>query len=217
MSPLTQDKVMEALDFAYTTAVNGMPGVASMEALGTSYLQAFRTGKLATLQNAASTLVHRQSAKSATSGFLTGLGGLLAMPITIPANVASVYFIQLRMVGAIAHMAGYDVRDERVKALIYSCLVGSAVKQVLTDVGIQLGKRLAQRVSQQPSGELVTKVNQAVGVRLLERAGINGALRLSKVIPLVGGLVGATVDAAATNRVGKNAIEMFIYGSIEID
>lgn len=210
MSALTQSKIMEALDFAYDKALNGMPGVDSVEELAADYLEEFRSGKVATLEEAANSLIRWQNTKSATSGFVTGLGGLLVMPVTIPANLASVYFIQIRMIGAIAHMAGYDVRNDKVKALIYSCLVGNAAKEVLKDVGIQLGKKLAQSSINRISGEIIKKINQAVGFRLLTKAGTTGVVNLSKAVPILGGLIGATVDAVATNTIGNMAVEVFV-------
>lgn len=210
MGALTQSKIMEALDFAYDKALNGMPGVDSVEELAADYLEEFRNGKVATLEDAANSLIRWQNTKSATSGFVTGLGGLLVMPVTIPANLASVYFIQIRMIGAIAHMAGYDVRNDKVKALIYSCLVGNAAKEVLKDVGIQLGKKLAQSSINRISGEVIKKINQAVGFRLLTKAGTTGVVNLSKAVPILGGVIGATVDAVATNTIGNMAVEVFV-------
>ena len=42
-------------------------------------------------------LIRWQNAKSTTSGFLAGLGGLMVLPISLPANFTSVVFIQIRM------------------------------------------------------------------------------------------------------------------------
>ena len=217
MGALTQTKIMEALDFAYDKALNGMPGVDSVAELAADYLEEFRSGKVATLEEAANSLIRWQNTKSATSGFVTGLGGLLVMPVTIPANLASVYFIQIRMIGAIAHMAGYDVRNDKVKALIYSCLVGNAAKEVLKDVGIQLGKKLAQTSINRISGEVIKKINQAVGFRLLTKAGTTGVVNLSKAVPILGGVIGATVDAVATNTIGNMAVEVFVRESVDVE
>lgn len=217
MGALTQTKIMEALDFAYDKALNGLPGVDSVAELAADYLEEFRSGKVATLEEAANSLIRWQNTKSATSGFVTGLGGLLVMPVTIPANLASVYFIQIRMIGAIAHMAGYDVRNDKVKALIYSCLVGNAAKEVLKDVGIQLGKKLAQSSINRISGEVIKKINQAVGFRLLTKAGTTGVVNLSKAVPILGGVIGATVDAVATNTIGNMAVEVFVRESVDVE
>ena len=136
---LTKQKIMAALDFAYEKAINGVAGLDSASELAESYLN--EDGELI---DKANSLIRWQNTKAATSGFLTGLGGLLVMPVTIPANLTSVYFVQIRMIAAIAQMGGYDVRDDKVKSLIFACLAGNAAKEVLKDVGIQVGKKLTQ-------------------------------------------------------------------------
>nr|WP_249405154.1 MULTISPECIES: EcsC family protein [unclassified Stenotrophomonas] len=163
-----------------------------------------------TLLEQANSLVRWQNTKAATSGFVTGLGGLLVMPVTIPANLASVYFIQIRMIAAIAHMGGYNVRDDKVKTMVYACLTGNAAKEVLKDVGIQVGKKMAQASINRITGATLTKINQAVGFRLLTKAGTTGVVNLSKMVPVLGGVIGGAVDLAATNIVGNTAVNLFI-------
>lgn len=202
---LTESKIMQALDFAYEKAMTGLPGLDSAVEMAESYMK-----ESGSLEDKANSLVRWQNTKAATSGFVTGLGGLLVMPVTIPANLASVYFIQIRMIAAIAHMAGYDVRDDKVKAMVYACLTGNAAKEVLKDVGIQFGKKLAQASINKITGPTLTKINQAVGFRLLTKAGTTGIVNLSKMVPILGGVIGGAVDLTATNIVGSTAVRLFI-------
>ena len=202
---LTEQKIMAALDFAYEKAINGVAGLDSASELAESYLK--EDGELI---DKANSLIRWQNTKAATSGFLTGLGGLLVMPVTIPANLASVYFVQIRMIAAIAQMGGYDVRDDKVKSLIYACLAGNAAKEVLKDVGIQVGKKLTQTAINNISGQVIIKINQAVGFRLLTKAGTTGVVNLTKMVPIIGGVSGGAVDLASTNNVGNIAVETFI-------
>ena len=44
--------------------------------------------------------------KCTTSGFLTGFGGLITLPVTLPASVTSVIYVQIRMIASIAYLAG---------------------------------------------------------------------------------------------------------------
>src|SRR4051794_24930335 len=48
-------------------------------------------------------------------GFLTNIGGLVTMPVMVPANIGGLALLQCRMVAAIAHLRGYDVEDRRVR------------------------------------------------------------------------------------------------------
>ena len=51
-------------------------------------------------------------------------GGIAALPIAVPANLAGVSVLQVRMVAAIAHLRGYDVNDLRVRTALVMCLLG---------------------------------------------------------------------------------------------
>jgi hypothetical protein len=118
---------MKALNWAYDRAVEGIPGLfESVEELTASYQR--QTG---TLDDRARSLVNWQIAKAGTSGFVTGLGGLLTLPVAIPANLSSVLLIQMRMIAAVAHLAGYDIRSDQVRTLAYVCMCGNAGKNVL--------------------------------------------------------------------------------------
>ena len=63
--------------------------------------------------------------------FLTGLGGIITLPIAIPANITSVIYVQMRMVAFIAHMRGFDLKDDQVRTLVYIELTGQAVSDIL--------------------------------------------------------------------------------------
>jgi len=135
---------------------------------------------------------------------------MLTLPVAIPANVASVLYIQIRMIGAIAHLRGYDVRNDQVRSLVAACLAGSAALDSLKGVGINIGAKLTRQMLLRIPGEVLKKVNQAVGFRFITKAGSKGAVNLIKGVPLVGGVVGGTFDAAATKAIGRTAKQVFV-------
>ena len=196
---------MRALDFAYDKAVNGVVGMDSASEIAESYM---KVGGSKVDQ--ANSLIRWQNTKAGTSGFLTGLGGIIVMPVTIPANIASVMYVQIRMIAAIAHLGGHDLKDDRVKALVYACLAGNAAKDILKDIGIVVGRKLTENAIKNVSGKTIAAINQKVGFRLLTKFGEKGAINLGKAIPLVGGVVGATIDSIATNIIGNIARDTFI-------
>lgn len=202
---LNSKVILDVLDFAYDKAISGVPGLDTAYELANDYMKGNES-----LVDKANSLVRWQNSKAATSGFLTGLGGLLITPVTIPANLASVYYIQIRMIASIAIMGGYDPKDDRVKSLIYTCLAGKAVSDVLKDVGVQVGKKVMQAQINRISGEVIKKINQYVGFRLLTKAGSTGVINLTKMIPIVGGVVGGVFDLVTTNSVGDAAVNFFI-------
>ncbi|AYO04187.1 EcsC family protein [Vibrio parahaemolyticus] len=202
---LTENKIMQALDWAYDKAINGVAGLDSAQELALSYIK-----ESSDPISQANSLIRWQNTKAGTSGFLTGLGGLITMPVTLPANITSVMYVQIRMIAAIAHMGGHDLKDDRVKAMVYACLTGNAAKDILKDIGIVVGRKLTENAIKSISGKTITKINQAVGFRLLTKFGEKGAINLGKAIPLVGGIVGATFDSVTTNTIGNMARDTFI-------
>jgi 4-diphosphocytidyl-2C-methyl-D-erythritol kinase len=201
---LSESKIMQALDWAYEKAVNGATGLDSAAEMANDYLK-----QDGTLENKVNSLIRWQNTKACTSGFLTGLGGIILMPATIPANIASVLFVQIRMIAAIAVMGGHDVKDDRVKSLVYACLVGNSAKDILKDTGIVIGTKMATSAVKNISGKTLTAINQKVGFRLFTKFGQTGVINLSKTIPILGGVVGGSIDLATTNAIGNIARDTF--------
>jgi len=202
---LSESKIIQALNWTYDKAVNGVAGLDSAEDMANDYLKGSGS-----LQDKANSLIRWQNTKAATSGFLTGLGGVLVMPITIPAGVASVMYVQVRMIAAIAKMGGYDLQDDKVKTLVFACLAGDATKDVLKDVGIVIGSKMANNAIKNISGKTLTAINQKVGFRLLTKFGEKGVINLGKAIPILGGVIGGTLDLTTTNVIGNVARNTFI-------
>lgn len=202
---LSQRKIIQAMNWAYDKAVNGIPGIDSAEELAACYLK-----KEGSLKEQINSLIRWQNTKAGTSGFVTGLGGILTMPATLPANITSVLYIQIRMIAAIAKMCGFDLRDDKVQTLVYVCLVGSSSSEFIKDIGIQFGGKIAISAIKKIPRAVITKINQAVGFRLLTKFGEKGLINLGKTVPLIGGLFGGAFDAISTNTVGNTARNLFM-------
>ena len=202
---ITQSKMEQALDFAYDKATNGVAGLDSAYEQAQSY-----QGSNDTLYQQCNSLIRWQNTKAGTSGFVTGLGGLLLMPATLPANITSVLFIQIRMIAAIAHIAGYDLKDDKVRTMVYVCLVGNGAAEILKNIGVEIGKKLATNVIKNISGKVITQINKQVGFRLVTKFGEKGVINLGKAVPLLGGFVGGAFDTVTTNTIGNTARNIFV-------
>jgi len=202
---MNHSTVMRVVDWAYEKALSGMHGLDSASQLASSFMD-----KDGTLREKANSLIRWQNAKAGTSGFVTGLGGLMTLPVAIPANLASVLYIQIRMIAAIAHMGGYDLRDEKVKTLVYMCLVGNFAKDILQETGIRLGTKFTAMAIERISEKSLLLINQRVGFRLLTTSSTKGMINLGKAVPLVGGIIGGSIDVAATNTIGNMARNTFL-------
>lgn len=202
---LNHSMILKIMNWAYEKAINGVPGLETAQEMSEDFLKG--EGDLTSKVNS---LIRWQNAKAGMSGFLTGIGGLLAMPLTIPANIGSVLYIQIRMIAAIAYMGGYNLRDDRVKTLVFVCIAGNAGKDLLKNMGVAWGEKIMTHTLNKISQETIVKINQAVGFKLVTQFGGKGFINMSKAIPLVGGIIGGTFDAATTNAMGKLAKRTFI-------
>ena len=199
-----QSRLWRILDWVYEKAVDGIPSLDSAYELAADYLKGGDS-----LEDQVNSLIRWQNTKAGTSGFFAGVGGPLSTP-AIPANIASVLFIQIRMIAAIAHMGGHDIRHDRVRTFVYVCLTGNAAKDILKNAGIKIVGKLTKKVIEKIPVKLIIEINKAVGFRLLTKFGEKGIVNLHKAIPLASGVVGAVVDASATNVIGNTARKMFI-------
>ena len=203
---MNENQLKEVLDKCYDMALKGIPAVSSsVEELGRDYLC-----KNSDVKKVAKSLVNYQIGKCATSGFLTGLGGFITLPVAVPANVSSVLYVQLRMIACIAYMGGHDVKSDQVKTLAYVCLTGSGAADILKSTGIKIGEKLTISMIKKIPGAVLTKINQKVGFRLLTKFGEKGAINLVKMVPLAGGIIGGGVDATTTKIIAGNATKLFL-------
>jgi hypothetical protein len=209
--PLDQTAIVQALDWAYGKVLEGLAGSDSAEQLALCY-----TRQAGTSVDHCNSLIRWQVAKASASGFLTGLGGLITLPVAIPANIGVVLYVQIRMIAAIAHIGGFDIRDDQVRSLVYLCLRGNTAAEVVKAVGIKLGENFAREAIGRIAGQTLVQINQSVGFRLLTKFGQTGVINLGSAVPLVGGVIGGALDGTLTRSVGVTARRMFVESTATV-
>ena len=138
---MLEREMMNLLDVCYDKALQGvLPVEKSIEELAEDYLY-----KSSSKKKAIDDLIGYQTLLCGTNGFITGLGGLLVLPVAISANVAGVIYVQLRMIAAIAHINGYDIYSDQVRTIAYACLTGSSAANILKNVGIKINGKNKKR------------------------------------------------------------------------
>lgn len=208
----TQQDIMQALDWCYGKAVNGLGNISpSVDKFAANYLE-----KNQNAEAAAQSMIKYQIAKCTTSGFVTGLGGLITLSVAVPVNLSSVLYVQLRMIACIAYMAGYDVKSDQVQTLVYACLAGISVGEVLKQVGVKVGEKIAVGAVKKIPGAVLTKINQRVGFRLLTKFGSKGVINIGKAVPVIGGVITGGMDLVETKFIADRAYKMFFEG-ISVD
>ena len=160
-------------------------------------------------------LIRWTVAKNAGTGFVTGLGGVLTLPVAIPASLAGSLVIQARMVAAIAEIYGHDSKDDQVRTAILLCMLGNAMEDVAKQAGVRLGGKVAIVGLEKIPGKVLIEINKRVGFRLLTKFGEKGVVNLAKLVPLAGGVIGGTFDGATCYMVGQAADAAFRPAAVE--
>lgn len=210
---VTQEDIMKVLNNCYEKALNGVPKVSpSIEEFAKNYLD-----KETNNNKAAKAMIKNQVVKCTTSGFLTGFGGIITLPVTIPANVGSVLYVQMRMIACIAYLAGYDLKSDQVQTLVYACLAGVTVTDVIKQAGIKFGIKLTNATIKKIPGKALIKINQKVGFRFITKAGTTGIINLSRVVPVVGAVAGGGIDYFETKAIANRAYKWFFKNDFSVD
>lgn len=140
-------------------------------------------------------------------GLLTSLGGALAAPVTVPANITGLALIQARMVAGIAHLHGYDLADPRVHNAVLTCLLGERRVDALIAEQRLPAPPMAIATAPVHDEGLEELLAGEVTAHLLARVGGKHAvLTVGRKIPIVGGVVGLGADSVSTWRVARYAI-----------
>lgn len=205
-------KMLKVMDWAFDKANGNIPGFGTSHEMAQKYLD-----KYGSVNAAIDKMVNWQITSAATAGFVTSLGGLATMPITLPANIAGVMAIQLRMIGAIAELGGFHEETEEKKTGMYLCLLGAQAGNVLSKTAGQFAVKFATASLKKLPGEVLKKINQAVGFRLVTKFGEKGLVNIHKLIPILGGVVGGSVDALSTYAIAKAAKVLFLNDIINFE
>ena len=211
-SIINEETFMKALDEIYLKARDGIPHVSvSVEQMANDYLKKHKD-----VNKAAKSMLNHQVAKCTTSGVVTGFGGLITLPVSIPANISSVLYVQMRMIACAAYMGGYDLKSDQVKTFIYACLAGVSVNQLVKKFSVEFGTRLANKTIQKIPGKALTKINQKIGFRFITKFGQKGVLNLGKMVPGVGAAINGGMDFVETKAIANRAYKMFIKGDFNV-
>ena len=113
------------------------------------------------------------------------------------------------MVAGIAHLRGYDPEDDEVRSAVAIALLGAAGASTLKKSGIELGRRSTVAALEKVPARVLLEINKRVGIRLATKAGEKGAVNMSKLVPFVGGPIGATVDGVGCKTIAVYALRTF--------
>ena len=209
---LNADNSITLLDKIYSGVLQGIPKVSDpIEVFASDYLS-----KNPDRRSAVKSMMHNQIVKCTATGVATGFGGLITLPVTIPADLSSSLYIQMRMIACTAYIYGYDVHSDQVKTLVYACLVGLSVNNVAKQFSVKAGMKFAQAGIKKIPGKVLTKINQRVGFRFITKFGTKGLVNLGKLIPIVGAGISGGMNLVETKAVANRAYKNFVEGDFTV-
>ena len=155
-------------------------------------------------------IINRKAIKNGLIGAITGLGGLITLPLAIPANLAATWRVQAAMACAIAYVYGHTFTSTDLKTDILIIMAGDSAKEAFKRFGIEVSKAATKKtVEKFVTREMMTKIWTVVGQKIVTKAGEKSLTSFVKMVPLVGAPVGFAFDWTSTRVVGRTAIKYY--------
>lgn len=207
--PSPEDKpddsaITQALNWIVKAGVDGFGLLPSAEKVAGDHWTATRD-----TEKAIDSIIAWRTTQGMATGFVSGVGGIAALPVAIPASLFASYALAANTAAAVAFLRGYDISTDQVRTFILLCLIGESGEEILKAAGIAIGTKLSKVLLEKIPGAIFIQINKQVGFRLITKAGSKGVVNVAKIIPLVGGAVGAGFDGAFVNATGKFAKRTF--------
>lgn len=206
---LDPEKLFKALDWLYDKATTGISGQSGCWKLAEDYREKYHDPKLA-----AKKLARAQVAKCTISGTISSVGGIITLPIALPANITTVWFIELQMIAAIAVLGGYDPSHDEVRMLSYACLGGSGVMDAMRTAGVDFAVKGGKVLISKIPVETVKAINKKLGMRFITKWGETGIINLGKMVPVLGAGIGGGFDLVSSRIIANTAIKTFLVDKI---
>jgi hypothetical protein len=183
------------------TAIDGMGAFPGAKQVAATHLLRSQNVTLAI-----DAVVRHHVGLATAQGVVTNIGGLVVAVIGIPANLTGIIVVQMRMVGAIGHLLGYDVDDRRVRTAMAMCLLGELELQRQISCGKLPTTPLAVATSPMYDPGLHSQVAGRVLARILtESAGKGIVVTIARKVPVIGGGVAGVADCLDTLAIARCA------------
>lgn len=168
------------------------------------------------IDNIAKSTIQKNTLSSSSASFLAGLPGGITMAATIPADIMQFLGVSLRLAQELAYLYGHkdlwleehvDTEDARNKLLLFLGVmfgVGgttSTVKFLSSGFSKTIIKKLPQQaLTKTLYYPIIKKVAGFIGVKLTKDSFAKG---VSKIVPVLGGVVSGSITYATMGPMGK--------------
>ena len=158
------------------------------------------------IMEASDKLIKDQLLKIGGTGLLISLGTLFN-PVGIPVSMGISWMLQLRLINSLAYLGGYDLNSENVRTLAFVLLLGKRAEDFFLEKIIGAG---ALGVMKEGSKSIMKKLIPQFTSQITIKGGI-------KVVPILSGIVGTSVDVLMTHAIAKVAKQTFLKTTIKCE
>lgn len=205
MKPLWE-KGQELFNSVVDRGIEGLPPLVSSWELAVKYLADKRYESNDARVEA---LIRRESRKNALSTAVTNLGGVMTLPVAIPANAYASFAYQARLAAAVALVYGHDIRSRQVRVMVGLSLAGRKAVDILKGLGVRFTVMLLERSAAQLSEKVLADVGASVGVKMLAQSGEQLSGLLMKSVPVASAVVCGAIDWRYCLAVGRVSRDIF--------
>lgn len=145
------------------------------------------------------------AATAAGQGFVTGLGGLITLPATVPADAAAYVAWLARSASATQLAHGRETRTQTGDAqLKLAMLAGAGISQLTVNGTKVLVEQMAKKVMTTPYAKAPV---QAAVKALAAKAGVQLTHKsFAKAVPVLGGAINGSAQAAMVKTAGGRIV-----------
>jgi hypothetical protein len=176
----------------------------------------------------ASKLIFKRTSQSSLASFVAGIPGGLAMAATIPVDILQFFGMALKLAQELSYIYGAQdlwiegkVDDDRIKnQLIMYCGVMFGVSGAVSGVRVistQVAKTTLKKLPQKALTKtfwypMLKKITAQIGVRMTKTTLAQG---VSKVVPIVGGVISGSLNFASMMPMAKRLKDTFDKASFD--
>lgn len=151
-------------------------------------------------------IISRRALKSGGIGAICGFGGVITMPITMPADMYYTFKIQALLVMSIAYIYGWNIRNQDAITEILLVMGGNAGLSALKDASIKIGQEFVKKgIDKYITREVMKKINRIISRKIITKAGEKSLTSFTKLVPVIGAPIGGAFDYFGTKAIGKAA------------
>lgn len=155
-------------------------------------------------------LITKSSLQAGTAGLLTGMWGLFALPVTVPANLLASWRIQAVLTMRIAYLYEAVTSKEELLRDILMVMFGANAKSALARAGIATAENLGKKaVDRFVTAAVMEQIWKVIPRWVLTKAGQKSMLSFTRMVPGIGGILSFAFDWTFARAVGLTAIKYY--------